>query len=200
MDFIYLYWVAVLASIGLIGYTYYCFHTKRRDVNVNKDKLINNTSNHDIDLYESTIDTIRNKKGITLTPIIKYFKGQCNSFKIVAEKPRNIENCEKTFKYADDVINFHADGNLKEWWNLFSNARNQWDLALYSEKAKQILSMLYDSGVISSSEHIIEWNENTSKHYIPFDDIEEGDICNVIYPYWKYQDEIFEQGIVSKKH
>ncbi len=142
---------------------------------------------------------VRNADAPDIGPMIKYFKGQCNSFRLVASKPRSIESCEKVFNYADKVFEFHAEDDLKVWWNGFTDDRNHWDLTIYRRKAGELLSLLQDSGVIPSTEKTVRWNDDTSRYYIPFEDIENGDICTVIQPYWMYDDDIFEQGLVSKK-
>lgn len=144
----------------------------------------------------------KNAKGADapdIRPMIKYFKGQCNSFRLVAVKPRSMENCEKVFRYADKVFEFHAEDDLKKWWNDFADDRNHWDLTIYRRKAEELLSLLQDYGVTPSTEKTVRWNDDTPKYYIPFEDIGNGDVCNVIQPYWMYDDDIFEQGLVSKK-
>lgn len=134
----------------------------------------------------------------SLIPIIGYFKGQCNSFRIVAEKPDRIQKCEKVFEYADKVFEFHADDVLKNWWKNFSDDRNQWNVTIYSKKAEQLLYLLRSSGVVPSTEKQIVWDADASERYIPYDDVEDGDLCNVIQPCWTYRNELFEQGLVSR--
>lgn len=134
-----------------------------------------------------------------IRPMIKYFKGQCNSFRLVAVKPRNIESCESVFMYADNVFEFHAESDLKQWWNGFAADRNHWDLKTYRRKAKELLSLLRDYGVVSSTEKTVRWNDAASRYYMPFEDVEYGELCNVNQPYWMYEDDIFEQGLVSKQ-
>ncbi len=190
------YWITAIVALGFIGYSCFCY-IKKRQTREREQALNRNSRLPEVEPAAS--QQIREEDTPSLTPIISYFKGQCNSFKIVAEKPRNIENCEKVFEYADKVINFHADKTLKKWWNNFTNDRNQWDLALYSKKAKQVLDLLREAGVIRATEQIIKWDDNASKHYMPFDDIKNGDTGIVIHPCWIYQNDIFEQGLVSKK-
>ena len=198
-------WIAALAAIILAGYACFRYYTQKSgdrkikrepDRKVEHDKVQPQAAS-----MQETMNMEETPKEETpsLSPILKYFKGQCNSFRIVAEKPRSPENCEKIFDYADNVIQYHADNSLKEWWKGFAGDRTQWDLALYQKKAGRMLYMLCASGVVPSTERIITWNEDASKHYMPFDDIETGDVCHVIQPYWIYQHEIFEQGLVSKK-
>lgn len=193
-----LYWIAALVAIIFIGYI--CYRCLAQKGKGKMEKLsFQHSSSHEMTQSVSVSDKIKKEEIPSFSPIIKFFKGQCNAFKIVAQKPRSLENCEKIFEYADNVIEFHADDKLKMWWNGFASERKQWDLMQYKEKATLMLSVFRKSGVIASTELIITWNENASKHYMPFDDIETGDICNVIQPCWIYQNEIFEQGLVSKK-
>lgn len=183
-----LYWIAALVAVIFIGYVCYRRYARKTGEKGGGRKP---------ETMEK--EDIRREELPSLKSIIKYFKGQCNSFRMIAVKPRSMESCEKTFDYAENVINFHADGGLKEWWKTFAGDRIKWDLELYKAKAGLILSMLHASGVVSSMEQFITWNEDASKHYIPFDDLETGDVCQVIQPCWIYNDEIFEQGLVAKK-
>ena len=147
-----------------------------------------------------TSDEIIEETFPLLNPIIYYFRGQCNSFKNVVETFSDIQRCEDVFRYTEKVIHFHADETLKKWWEMNFNLRVQWDLVFYKIKAKQFIITLNHAGVVSSTEQIIEWDETSSTYYIPFDNIKKGDICNVIQPYWEYENEIFERGLVIKSN
>lgn len=178
-----------LIVVGIIVFFLYKYF-------IHSDKKENNNCNKNISNVESDIDE---EILPSLVPIIKYFKGQCNSFRMLSDKPVSANYREDVFNYADKVMEYHASDELKKWWKIFINDRNQWDEMFYKEKAKQIVMMIREAGVTPSTEKVIEWNENAELHYVPYDDITDGDICDVIHPCWIYKNEIFEQGLVSKK-
>lgn len=184
-----IYWLLALIAIGLtcIVFLYMYLKSKRKENNPN-----NNISDSKYGVEEESSPS--------LTPIIKYFKGQCNSFRTISDKSVSENYCKNVFNYADKVMEYHATEELKKWWKNFINDRNQWDEMFYKEKAKQIVMMIREAGVTPSTEKVIEWNENAELHYLPYDDITDGDICDVVHPCWIYQNEIFEQGLVSKKN
>lgn len=188
-----IYWIVGFAAIGIIGYIYYRSYKKKRISRV--DDIIQSGA----EIKHSVNSTTEDVAAPSFAPIIKNFKGQCNSFTMVANSPRNIDYCEQVFGYADKILEFHGNDEIKKWWLSFAKDRNHWDLAVYSNKAKKILTIIREAGVTPSTEKILKWNEDASLHYIPFDELETDDTCNVIQPCWIYQNEIFEQGLVSKK-
>ena len=188
-----IYWVAGFAAISIMGYVYYRIYKKKKALNFDDVKKTSLEIKYPINNITTCVSDP------SFTSIIKYFKGQCNSFRMVANTPRNIDSCEKVFEYADKVIEFHGNDDIKNWWFSFAKDRNQWNIELYSDKAKRMITMIQKTGVTPSTEKILKWNEEASLHYMPFDEIEIDDICNVIQPCWIYQNEIFEQGLVSKK-
>jgi len=126
---------------------------------------------------------------------IKHFSGFMNSLCSIPQKSLSLSNA--TFTNLGQTIKAHGTTELKQWYSSFVTGRENWDHSKYSEKAKQMFTILKSCGVVCSSEKEIIWDDFSSDNYQVFEEITNGQRCEVVFPCWYYDDKIFEKGLVK---
>ena len=86
---------------------------------------------------------------------------------------------------------------IHRYFNLEKD-RNSWDVILYKNKAKEILNILIKCGVHSHEEKEFIWSNEYSKKYNKLSQVQSGQECMVVAPYWIYNGDIFEKGLVKE--
>lgn len=129
---------------------------------------------------------------------IKLFSGSMNALYDIIQD-FDAESANFTFNNISKIIEYHTNENVKKWYYSFSKDRKQWDERLYKDKAKEILNLFETCGIHKSKESIIKWNEEYTKFYRRLSQIEDGQNCIVKAPYWIYQNDVYEKGLVDLK-
>ena len=126
---------------------------------------------------------------------ITHFSGFMNTLCSIPQKSLSLSKV--TFANLGQTIEAHGTGDLKQWYSSFAAGRDNWDHGKYSEKAKQMFDILKSCGVVCSSQEEIIWDDSSAEHYQVFEEIANGQRCEVVAPCWFYKDEIFEKGLVK---
>lgn len=129
---------------------------------------------------------------------IKYFSGSMNALRDITINP-DLSLSKVTFDNIKQVIEVQGTDEIKKWYFNLEKDRNSWDVILYKNKAKEILNILIRCGIHSREEKEFIWNNEYSKKYNKLSQIQSGQECMVIAPYWIYNGDIFEKGLVKEK-
>lgn len=174
----------VMVGVACIAYRYFnpptppIDNTKR----IKSEKLING----DNSLVEQ------------LSPILKHFSGSMNALQDIITDA-DIVFANVTFENVCQIIDAHGNERVKQWFSVLSNDRNRWDKGLYKDRATEMLKLLKSCGISQSKERELQWNEEAAKRYRRLSKIETGQQCKVVAPYWIYENDIFEKGLVEPK-
>lgn len=129
---------------------------------------------------------------------IKYFSGSMNALREITINP-DLSLSKVTFDNLKQVIEVKGTDEIKKWYFNLEKDRNSWDIMLYKNKAKEILNMLIRCGVHSSEQKEFVWENEYLKKYNRLSQVQSGQECIVVAPYWIYNEEIFEKGLVKAK-
>jgi len=135
---------------------------------------------------------------IEFTLRVKYFSGNMNALRNISLKP-DLSLAKITFDNIQKTIEVKGTDEIKSWYYEFGKDRNSWDVILYKNKAKEILNILIRCGVHSHEEKEFIWNNECSKKYNKLSQVQSGQECMVVAPYWIYNGDIFEKGLVKAK-
>lgn len=124
-----------------------------------------------------------------------YFSGSMNALSNLVEI-FNIKNADLTFENIEQIIGLHGDEGDKK---SFVNDRSEWDERLYREKAHELLNLFRGYGIEQSKEKHVKWDAESAKRYRKTEKMEVGQECEVVAPYWIYEGDIFERGVVRPK-
>ena len=152
---------------------------------------------NDVVKPKPTIDSSPDELVLQMKLMLKYFSGDMNVLEELANDPNPTEG-NIIFNNVQQTISVHGSEMLKNWFSQFENDRKSWDATLYSEKARQMLSMLMQCGIIKREEDRVIWNKQTELCYRKMEEIEYGQECEVIDSCWELDGKVFEKGIVKK--
>lgn len=131
--------------------------------------------------------------------IVKYFSGNMNTLRDISTSPE-LSLAKVTFDNIQKIIEFKGSATIKNWYSFFEKDRNSWGVALYKDKAKEMMTILIDCGIhAQEEEQEFVWDNVSSKRYNKLSQIQLGEECRVVAPYWIYNGEIFEKGLVTLK-
>lgn len=129
---------------------------------------------------------------------IKYFSGCMNALRDITINP-DLSLSKVTFDNIKQVVEVQGTDEIKKWYFNLEKDRNSWDVILYKNKAKEILNILIKCGVHSHEEKEFTWSNEYSKKYNKLSQVQSGQECMVVAPYWIYNGDIFEKGLVKEK-
>lgn len=130
---------------------------------------------------------------------LKHFSGTMNSLYDIINGSSELYIAKINFDNLEQTIAARNNEELKKWFSIFTKDRNAWDIVLYKDKATEIMNILIECGIRAHNEKEITWsNESTKKYYKPTS-VQLGQKCIVEAPYWIYNGEIFEKGLVTVK-
>ncbi len=130
---------------------------------------------------------------------LKHFSGTMNSLYDIINGSSELYIAKINFDNLEQIIAARHNEELIKWFSVFTKDRNSWDIVLYKDKATEIMNILMECGIHSHNEKEISWsNESVKKYYKPTS-VQLGQICIVEAPYWIYNEEIFEKGLVKAK-
>lgn len=176
-------WYAV-GGIAIAGIVYIIYrYCKPGDIKGTKSEKLINVDNF---LVEQ------------LSPKLKHFSGSMNALQDIITDT-DIVFANVTFENISQIIDAHGSERVKEWFSVLSNDRNKWDKDLYKDRATEMLKLLRSCGISQSKERELQWNEEAAKRYRKLSKIEIGQQCKVVAPYWIYENNIFEKGLVEPK-
>lgn len=178
-------WPTVIGSllvIGVAGYCVYQYMQKKTEHNGRCSKK----------------DSATKDISPELKRIVKYFSGNMNALLDVSLKP-DFSLAKVTFDNIQQIIDVKGTEEIKKWYNAFGKDRNSWDVVLYKNKAKEIMNILTECGVNIQEEKDFVWENEHSKRYIKLSQIQPGQECKIVAPYWIHNGEIFEKGLVTVK-
>lgn len=133
-----------------------------------------------------------------LKPSIKYFSGSMNALMAVAKDP-DFTFADNTFTNISQIVSIKCDEKVKEWYSVLEKDRIAWNLSQYSKKAQEVLIILKKCGVQSYKESVINWGNSYSAKYNKLKAVSDGQECEVVDPYWLYNGQVFEKGLVRPK-
>lgn len=169
-----------LLVIGIGGFCVYQYVLKNKENKEHKEKDMT-----DVNLSE-------------LKYMIEYFKGCMNALRDITINP-DLSLSKVTFDNIKQIIEIQGTDEIKKWYFNLEKDRNSWDVILYKNKAIEILNILIRCGVHSHEDKEFIWNNEYSKKYNRLSQIQLGQKCMVVAPYWIYNDDIFEKGLVKVK-
>lgn len=130
---------------------------------------------------------------------LKHFSGTMNSLYDIINGSSELYIAKINFDNLEQTIAARNNEELKKWFSIFTKDRNTWDIVLYKDKAAEIMNILKECGIRDHNEKEITWsNESIKKYYKPTA-VQSGQKCKVEAPYWIYNGEIFEKGLVTVK-
>ena len=153
-------------------------------------------TNHKGDCYKK--DNATNDISSELKQIVKYFSGAMNALRDVSIEP-NLSLARVTFDNIQQIIDVRGTAEIKKWYYTFGKDRNSWGIILYKNKAKEIMNILIECGLHIQEEKDFVWENDSSKKYNRLSQIQPGQKCKIVAPYWIYNGEIFEKGLVKAK-
>lgn len=171
-----------LVVIGVVGYYVYQYKQKK--------------TSHKGDCSKK--DDVTKDISPELKRIVKYFSGNMNALRDVSIKP-DMSLAKVTFDNIQQIIDVQGSSEIKKWYNAFGKDRNSWGVVLYKDKAKEIMNLLIKCGVYIQEEKDFVWENDFSKRYNKLSQIQSGQECKIVAPYWMYNGEIFEKGLVTVK-
>jgi hypothetical protein len=182
--------VAALAACAFMLYKLYNKKIKQhKNYNGKGHNPINIVVKTDFNIDASVIENIK--------PIIKRFRGSMNALYEIANSKNDDGSENIVFENIYQTIESHGNDDLKRWFSLFQEGRDTWDSTKYKQKATYLLGLLSECGVKGINESQVEWDDVVAKHYRRFTNISSGQTCEVLAPYWIYDDDVFEQGVVK---
>lgn len=130
--------------------------------------------------------------------IIKYFTGNMNALRDISINP-DLSLARVTFENIQQIMEVKGSDMLKEWYSGFVKDRNSWDVLLYKDKASALLNILEKCGINPHEEKEFVWDNDSATKYNRLVQIQPGQKCTVVAPYWIYNGEIYEKGLVKTK-
>lgn len=130
--------------------------------------------------------------------IVKYFSGNMNALRDVSIKP-DLSLAKVTFDNIQQIIDVQGTAEIKKWYYDFGKDRNSWEGVLYKDKAQEIMNILIECGIHLNEEKDFIWNDESLTMYNRLSQIQPGQACKIVAPYWTYNGEIFEKGLVTVK-
>lgn len=177
--------VCILVAI-CIGYCVYQYLS-------NKNPNKNNKSDNKVSEESRVADAIL----LEFKRIIKYFAGNMNALYDISINP-DLSLARITFENIQQIMAVKGSDMLKKWYSDFAKDRNSWDLGLYKNKASELLNILKKCGICPHEEEKeFVWDDEFLKKYNRLIMIQPGQKCTVVAPYWIYNGEIFEKGLVK---
>ncbi len=172
--------VGVVAVIAIVGALLY-----------KSSKHSHDTSGEEEHDYPSTEDVKRE-----LNRIVKKFYDSFGALLNVAsgqtDMAENVfENLTLTIKHSDSLL-------IKDWWNNFIANNAEWGADIYVSKASELLEMFKSIGVNQGGIEDVVINDSIRDKYAVMDELADGEIGKVSMPYWEYNGNIVEKGILIK--
>lgn len=177
----------ILGGLLVIGVVYCVYQYHFRNKTPEKNAMSNI-------LPENTVNGIWTEFKLK----IKYFSGVMNALWDVAMNP-DLSFLKITFDNIEQIINVKGTDEMKTWYSNFGKDRNAWDIVLYTDKAKEMMDILIKCGICPHKEKELVWDDEFLKKYNRLSQIQPGQECLVVAPYWVYNGEIFEKGLVKAK-
>ena len=134
---------------------------------------------------------------LQMKQMLKYFSGNMNALEGLVEDCNPVEG-DVIFNNLQQTIGVHGSESLIRWFSQFESDRKTWEAALYSEKARQLLSLLMQCGIKKRVEHGIMWSKQAELSYRKIGETEYGQECVILDPCWELEGHVFEKGIVKK--
>ena len=178
-------WPIVIGGLVIIGVAGYCVY-----------QYIQKKTGHKGGCCKK--DSVTKDISPELKRIVKYFSGNMNALRDVSIKP-DLSLAKVTFDNIQQIIDVQGSSEIKKWYNAFGKDRNTWGVVLYKDKAKEIMNLLIECGVHIQEENDFVWENDFSKRYNKLSQIQSGQECKIVAPYWIYNGEIFEKGLVTVK-
>lgn len=127
---------------------------------------------------------------------LKSFSGSLNPLADIANKDFDASFAQIIFDNIEQIIRFHGDEDDKK---RFIHDRKGWGKALYKAKAREILDVIQSYRVTPVKEDEVVWDEALLAQYMRLTSVEKGQTCEVVAPYWVFNGEVFEKGVVKSK-
>ena len=184
-------WPIVIGGLVIIGVAGYCVYQYMQKKTEHKGGCCKK-------------DSVTKDISPELKRIVKYFSGNMNALRDVSIKP-DLSLAKVTFDNIQQIIDVQGSSEIKKWYNAFGKDRNTWGVVLYKDKAKEIMK---DDNYIIITKVNYPNNSNLvkeriyidfSKRYNKLSQIQSGQECKIVAPYWIYNGEIFEKGLVTVK-
>jgi hypothetical protein len=176
-------WPIVIGGLVVIGVTsYYVYHYMQK-------RKIDKSSNY---------KDITNNISSEFTLIVKCFSGNMNALRNISINA-DLSLAKITFDNIQKTVEVKGTEKIKKWYYVFGKDRNSWDEVLYKNKAKEVMKILIECGVHIQEEKDFVWENDFSKRYNKLSQIQSGQECKIVAPYWIYNGEIFEKGLVTVK-
>ena len=139
-----------------------------------------------------------NDKGFSVQLFVhlKSFSGSLNSLEDIVGKDFDASFAKITFDNIEQIICFYGDDNDK---NRFIHDRKEWGGTLYKAKAQELLNVIKSYGVTPVKKDEVVWDKALLAQYMRLTPVEEGQMCEIVAPYWVFSGEVFEKGIVKPK-
>ena len=105
--------------------------------------------------------------------------------------PNVFENLTLTIKYSDSVL-------IKDWWKNFIANNTEWGNEVYVSKASELLGIFKSIGVDQGGKDDVVIDDSVRDKYAIMDNLVNGEIGKVSTPYWEYNGNIVEKGVLIK--
>lgn len=148
---------------------------------------------------EPDIDTSKAKEQFKMH--IQNFAGYYESlYRVANSETLNRERAINLIQQIDVIVkSIHESKDIIEWWGkYFSNYSSKDDYQLASN-VKMLLNVVLEMGIQRDKANKIIVSGDTSLRYIDADDrvLVEGTEMRIISPYWSYENNILERGLIT---
>lgn len=132
-----------------------------------------------------------------LKPIIKQFGGCMNPLCHIVEH-HDTSDTVILFDNIFKIIDAHGDTALQEWRNKFFVNFESWVEPDIYAKSEILVNLFKQCGITCVKESSVKWSEELIDRYNKLSALEDGQPCKVVAPYWLYENDVFEKGIIMK--
>lgn len=173
--------VGIMAVIAIVGTFLY-----------NRSSKLKHDTSGEEELAPPSTEDIKKE----LSRIIKKFYDNFGALLNVAsgqtDMAENVfENLTLTIKHSDSVL-------IKDWWKNFIANNAEWEKDIYISKASELLRMFKSIGVHQGGTDDVVIDDSVRDKYAIMDNLVNGDVGKVSTPYWEYNGNIVEKGILIK--
>lgn len=101
------------------------------------------------------------------------------------------ENLSLTIKHSDSII-------IKNWWNNYIANQSEWGKDIYIIKASELLRIFKSIGINQGGAEDVVIDDSVREKYAVMDNLTNGETGKVSLPYWEYNGNIVEKGVLIK--
>lgn len=185
--------LCLIGGFAVLGYIIYCFVTKNKKTKNNHKCITKIEGNKDSDIVELALNLVE-----LLSPYLKHFSGSMTCLHDIVDGSSDLSISTIVFDNIEQTILARNNIELENIYSEIVKDRNTWDIVLYKKKAKMMMDIFKECGIQSHDERKFVWNNESSKKYNRLSQIQLGQECMVVAPYWTFKNgEIFEKGLVK---